>query len=134
MTEAQIDYGFEIYKKHVKRFGEAYLSKNKTPRNHVWRPYRFATRDVVIGNVVVRHSQGDNLLEVDVCLTHTPDIFEDYEAERVMLTFLLAEAFKCGGSIEIRFTKEVEGGEVPTNIRDFALWNEIYLDMDHALS
>jgi hypothetical protein len=45
-----------------------------------------------------------------------------------MLTFLLSEAFKCGGTMEIRFSKEIEGGRVPYDLSRFAAENGIKLE------
>jgi hypothetical protein len=105
--------GLKTMEYHVRRFEEEYLKVGKLPRNHVWRPYRFCVQDVVIGLVVVRHSLENNCLEVDVCLTSDVPEYEPGSGARTTSAFLLSEAYKCGGTMEIRFSEYVEGGRVP---------------------
>ena len=109
-----------VMEKHVQEFERDYLSINKLPRNYVWRPYRFCSQDVVLGLTVVRHSVDNNCLEVDVCLTSDVQEFEDGIGAKITTSFLLSEAYKCGGSMEIRFTENVEGGRVPIAICELA--------------
>lgn len=126
--EQYIDKAFDVYIDHVGRFEERYTSGGILPGKQVWRPYRFATRDVIVGMSVIKHNSKGNFLEVDVCLVHTPDVFEFYEGTRVMLSFLLSEAFKCGGTMGIKFSENVEGGRVPGEICDYAVIHGIKLN------
>lgn len=119
--------GLEVLKWHVQKFDEDYLQVGKVPRNHVWRPYRFCTQDVVLGLTVVRHSPDRNCLEVDVCLTSDIPEYEDGSGARVMASFLLSEAYKCGGSMEIRFTENVENGRVPLALIELAAQHQVRL-------
>lgn len=105
--------GLKTMESHVTRFEAEYLSVGKLPRNHVWRPYRFCSQDVVLGLTVVRHSIDNNCLEVDVCLTSDVPEYEPSSGAKLMASFLLSEAYKCGGSMEIKFTENVEDGHVP---------------------
>lgn len=86
----------------------------KLPRNHMWRPYRFCVQDVLFGATVVRHAREHNCLEVDVFLTAEVPQYEPNSGARWLATFLLSEAFKCGGSMEVRFTEYVEQQRIPT--------------------
>ncbi|MEL7657528.1 MAG: hypothetical protein AAGU75_16660, partial [Bacillota bacterium] len=101
---------FSVLEKHVSQFEIDYLSVGKLPRNYVWRPYRFCSQDVVLGLTVVRHSVDNNCLEVDVCMTSDVLEFEEGIGVKITTSFLLSEAYKCGGSMEIRFSENVEGG------------------------
>ena len=85
----------------------------KLPRNHVWRPYRFCAQDVLFAATVVRHAREHNCLEVDVFLTVEVPQYEPDSGARWLALFLLSEAYKCGGSMEIRFTENVEGKRIP---------------------
>lgn len=118
--KAQLSLALNRMTWHVKKFEKDYLDNNKAPRNYVWRPYRFCTQDVVLGLTVVRHSVDNNCLDVDVCLTTDLPEFEEGSSARVMWSFLLSEAFKCGGTMEIRFSEYVEGGHIPRNLAFFA--------------
>ncbi len=111
---------FRVMGEHVQNFDRDYLSVEKLPRNYVWRPYRFCSQDVVLGLTVVRHSVDNNCLEVDVCLTSDVLEFEEGIGAKITTSFLLSEAYKCGGSLEIRFSENVEGGRVPTAICELA--------------
>lgn len=112
----EIEESLDRMEMHVIKFEEEYLSANRIPRNHVWRPYRFCVQDIVLGLVVVRHSLKNNNLEVDVCLTSDAPDYEIHSGAKMTLAFLLSEAYKCGGTLEIRFTKNVEAGKVPASI------------------
>lgn len=110
----------DILQEHVRKFESDYLSIGKLPRNYVWRPYRFCSQDVVLGLTVVKHSVDNNCLEVDVCLTSDVLEFEAGIGAKITTSFLLSEAYKCGGSLEIRFSENVEGGRVPEAICELA--------------
>ncbi|MCJ7507103.1 MAG: SMI1/KNR4 family protein [candidate division Zixibacteria bacterium] len=112
---------------HVLKFEEDFLKKGKLPRNYVWRPYRFCSQDVVLGLTVVRHSVDNNCLEVDVCMTTDVLEFEEGIGAKVTTAFLLSEAYKCGGSMEIRFSPNVEGHRVPASICSLAEMHGIKL-------
>jgi hypothetical protein len=112
--------GLTIMERHVRAFEEEYLKNNKLPRNHIWRPYRFCVQDVVLGLVVVRHSLANNCLDVDVCLISDAPDYEPGSGARMTSAFLLSEAYKCGGTMEIRFTENVEDRSVPRVLQEFA--------------
>lgn len=122
------EIGFKTMEEHVKKFEEDYLSIDKLPRNHVWRPYRFCSQDVVLGLTVVRHSVDNNSLEVDVCMTSDIPEFEEGNGAKVMVSFLLSEAYKCGGSMEIRFSDNVESHHVPHTICELARQYDVILE------
>jgi hypothetical protein len=92
----------------------------KLPRNHIWRPYRFCVQDVLLGATVVQHVKGDNFLKVDVFLTEVVPPYEPDSGVKGLTLFLLCEAYKCGGTMEIRFTENMEGGRVPQKIQELA--------------
>lgn len=124
------EIGLKTMESHVREFEEKYLNIGKLPRNYVWRPYRFCVQDVVIGLVVVRHSLENNCLEVDVCLTSDVPEYEPHSGAKMTATFLLSEAYKCGGTMEIRFSDYVEGGRVPAALCRLA--RELGVCLNHA--
>ncbi len=117
-------HGLRILERHVRDYQQQFeydhATGGKLPRNHDWRPYRYCIQDVLFGTVVVRHERETNCLEIDVFLTaHIPE-YDELAGARALTTFLLSEAYKCGGTMELRFTKEVEGGQVPTELQALA--------------
>lgn len=112
---------FKLFEKCVGVFYDEYLKVGRLPRNDVWRPYRFCSQDVVVGLVVVKHSLDDNCLLVDVCLAFDPPQFQQNSGSKMTAIILLSEAYKCGGSMELRFSENVEGGRVPRCVRDLAM-------------
>lgn len=92
----------------------------KLPRNHEWRPYRYCIQDVLFGATVVRHNREANCLDVDVFLTAYVPEYDLLAGARALTTFLLSEAYKCGGTMELRFTREVEDGQVPSELQALA--------------
>lgn len=110
--------------KRVKEFNQKHqydhAKGGHLPRNHEWRPYRYCIQDVLFGSVVIRHNRDGNYLQVDVFL---PVAISGYEADagaEALTVFLLSESYKCGGTMEIKFTENVEGGNVPASIKRVA--------------
>jgi hypothetical protein len=124
------EHALDTFARYVNEFNKRYLSQDSLPKGHVWKPYRFAVQDVILGLTVVRHSRYDNLLEVDVCLMADPPQFLEHSGARIMMTALLSEAFECGGSMEIRFRENVLHGKVPREIVWFA--NSLGIELKHA--
>jgi hypothetical protein len=124
MCPAARERGLKRLEWHVRRFHARYGYNHATggdlPRNHDWRPYRFCVQDVVLGMTVVGHLVDQNCLEVDVFLTADVQEFEAGSGARALTMFLLTEAYKCGGTMEIRFTPNVEGGRVPIALQQLA--------------
>jgi hypothetical protein len=92
----------------------------KLPRAHLWRPLRFCVQDVLLGLTVIRHDRKYNRLEVDVFLTAGIPEYEADSGCKALALIILSDAYKCGGSMEIKFTKEVEGGRVPHDLEKLA--------------
>jgi len=97
-------------------FSYDHTSGGTLPRAHLWRPYRFCVQDVVLGLTVIRHDPRLNRLEVDVFLTADIPEYERGSGCRALALILLCDAYKSGGSMEIHFTKRVEGGRVPAEL------------------
>lgn len=87
------------------------------PKDREWRIYRYCVQDVVVGATVVRYQASGNCLEVDVFLTAEIAELEELTGARALAQFILGEAVRCGTSMEIRFTANVEGGSVPWALR-----------------
>ena len=100
------------------------------PRNHQWRPYRFCVQDAVLGLTVVRHSRRLNCLLVDVFLAADIPEYEPGSGAIALAAFLLSEAYRCGGTMEVRFTEYVEDQRVPAALRDLA--QELDVRLEHT--
>ncbi len=92
----------------------------KLPRNHMWRPLRFCVQDVLLGMTVLRHNRNLNCLEVDVFLTASIPEYESDCGSRALTLLILSEAYKCGGSMEVQFSKYVENQTIPLDLVDLA--------------
>lgn len=121
LSRDELMKGLDIYETHVKEYENEYRKKNKIPKNYIYRPYRWCSKDIVFSLLVVRHNRQGNYIEADVCLIANPPQYTENSGAKVAMGFLLSEAYKCSGSMEIAFTKNVEGGRVPAYICDLAI-------------
>lgn len=120
----EVGDAWKVFEDHVQRFQDRFqydhAEGGKLPRNTDWRPYRYCIQDVVFGVTVVRHHRDANCLQADVFLTaHIPE-YGSLAGAHALAAFLLSEAYKCGGTMEIRFTRNVEGGQVPQELQELA--------------
>lgn len=118
------DAVWTVFEQHVRKYQAKFAYNHdeggKLPRNHEWRPYRYCIQDVVFGITVVRHMRQANCLLVDVFLTAKIPEYDPLAGALALTTFLLSEAYKCGGTMEIRFTHKVEGKQVPHELQALA--------------
>ncbi len=92
-----------------------FMVGGKLPRKHQSRSYRFCVQDVVLGITVLSLNQ-INQVEVDVFLTASIPEYESDSGARALALMLISEAFHSGGTMEIKFTKNVESGHVPQEL------------------
>lgn len=136
LEERWYEGGLDRLAWHVDQFGKQqnfdHSEGGKLPRNHQWRPYRFCVQDVVLGLTVIRHLRDVNCLEVDVFLTASIPEYEADSGVRGITLLMLSDAYKSGGSMEIRFTKNVEDGQVPKELVKLANAEEILFEQSPA--
>ena len=72
-----------------------------------------AVQDVLLGAVVIRHNPAANNLQVDCCLIDDLEEYEQHEAARFVVTFLLCEAYRSGGTMELEFTRDFGRAHAP---------------------
>ena len=110
-----------LLREHAVTFRKRF-SHGKLPKEQDWKPIRFAVRDVLLGAVVLRHDEKNNIVLVDVCVSEDPYEIEDYSGTRVVTIFILSEAYKYGSSMGIRFTTNFgkQPSVVPGQIFDLA--------------
>jgi len=94
--------------------------KGKLPRNQDFRVHRFCSRDIILGAIALKHQKGVNCLIVDLFLPLNLPPFERDGSLIFMTLFMLGDAYRCGGTMEIRFTENVDGGQVPRKLQALA--------------
>jgi hypothetical protein len=116
--DACFQNGLQRLDYHMGKLSYRYDHKGggQLPRSHLWRPYRFCVQDVILGITVLRHDRKYNRLEVDVFLTARIPEYEADSGCKALTLILLSDAYKSGGSMEIKFTNHVEGGKVPKEL------------------
>ena len=108
-----------LLREHTVRFRKKF-SHGKLPNEQDWKPIRFAVRDVLLGAVVLRHDEKNNIVLVDVCVSEDPYEIEGYSGTKIATIFILSEAYKYGSSMGIRFTSDFgnQPSKVPGQIFD----------------
>ena len=124
IDQQHIDRGWDVLEQHVmnyhQEFNYSHSAGGKLPRNHDWRPYRFCIQDVLFGITAIKHAREGNYLEVDVFLTAEVPEYGPLAGARALAAFLLSEAYKCGGTMRIVFSENVERGRVPIELQQLA--------------
>ena len=113
-----------------KKFEYNHSKGGKLPRSHDWRPYRYCIQDVVFGMTVVRHERVYNCLEIDVFLTAKIQEYDVLAGAQALAVFLLSEAYKCGGTMELRF----KGGHIPEELQSLAARYNVDLGAGTSIS
>lgn len=130
----EITQAWSVFEKHILKYHKDHqydhATGGKLPRNHEWRPYRYCIQDVLFGVVVVQHLREANCLNVDVFLTAEIPEYGPLAGAKALASFLLSEAYKCGGTMEIRFTNEVENGKVPQELQLLAEQYDVVFEQD----
>ena len=87
-------------------YQEAYLSKEKRPRDFVVRPVRIACQNVIVGLAAfAQDSTFDGLSVVAWQTCEVPHV-ATHEANRALAALTLCDAFQNGGTMEIRFDRD----------------------------
>lgn len=97
------------------------------------RPIRLAVQNVIVGLAAVRHDSNFDGLAVDAWQACEVPHVNAHEGARGLLAMTLTEAFRAGGTMEIRFDQHPEGG-IPAVLRQFARVNNIELRDSKAIS
>lgn len=130
LLDGDLDNYIETYRTEVttreeglRRFDEqvsAYHAAHgqKTPRAHHPRPVRKACQNVVIGQGCWHHDGAFNGLDVTEWQTCQVPHVGAHEGNRGLLASTLAEAFRAGGTMEVRFDAHLEHA-VPASLRQY---------------
>lgn len=135
-----------------------YLSREKRPRDFVIRPVRLACQNVIVGLAAFGQDASTDGLSVYAWQTCELPHVATHEGNRAMTALMLCDAFKNGGTMEIRFDRpgrlpatELPGGDtlgpfdyryghpeegrVPASLRRFARTLGVEVGRDpHAIS
>jgi hypothetical protein len=82
----------------------------QAPRPDDWRAYRFCSQNVVIAIIVLRHNRDDNVLDVGACLVTALSRLAKDAPARAVCTLLLAESYRAGGDLSLRFLQGTRPG------------------------
>ncbi|MDI6623094.1 MAG: hypothetical protein QME55_00050 [Brevundimonas sp.] len=96
-------------------YRKEYVAEDRRPRGGVQRPIQLACQNVIIGLATVQHEPRFDGLRVDNYLTCEAPHLAAHEANRAMLALVLCDAFQNGGTMEIRF-----GRDIPPALRRYA--------------
>jgi hypothetical protein len=124
-TARYVNHEMKTWVDHVKQFGYTRTPGDKMPRANACRPYRFAVQDVIFALTALRHAKEYSAVEIDVFLACDPKYeslevipkgqdlypYEPLAAARALTLMVLSEAFRCSGSLRLRFTNNVERTE-----------------------
>jgi hypothetical protein len=97
------------------------------------RPIRLAVQNVVIGLAAVRQESTYDALAADAWQTCEAPHVNAHEGARGLLALTLTEAFRAGGTMEIRFDRHPER-RVPAMIQQFARVQRVDLAMSDPVS
>lgn len=115
-------------------YHETHLAKEKRPRDYVVRPIRIACQNVIVALAAIAQEASFDGLSVVAWQTCEVPHVAAHEANRALTVITLCDAFKNGGTMEIRFDRDARvavgkrqqtfrghpEGKVPASLRRFA--------------
>lgn len=123
--------GFAQLEKLAEGYYSSHDQGSKLPRAHECRPIRLACQNVIIGNAGFYFDAQFNGLAVCAWQTCEAPHVAAHEGNRALAALTLAEAFRTGGTMEIRFDEHPERA-VPARLQQFARTRGIMLGADDA--
>lgn len=116
-SKREIKYGLERLKNIIARNKNSGREYNHTDNNvpfkaRHWRVHRCCVHDLVVGLTAFRYNESFNGIEVDTFLsTEHPD-YEKGHGTKALIALILADAYKNGTSMEVRFREKI----IPKNL------------------
>jgi hypothetical protein len=123
--------GFAQLKRLAVKYYASHDNGTKLPRSHECRPIRLACQNVIIGHAGFYFDARFNGLAVCAWQTCEAPHVAAHEGDRALAALTLAEAFRTGGTMEIRFDEHPERA-VPARLRQFARTRGITLGASDA--
>ncbi|MYS22769.1 hypothetical protein GA0115240_144817 [Streptomyces sp. DvalAA-14] len=127
-------------------YQEAFLATDKRPRDFIVRPVRIACQNVIVALAAFSQDSAFDGLGVVAWQTCEAPHVATNEANRALAALMLCDAFKSGGTMEVRFdrparvgglSKEISGhpeGRVPAALRRFGRTVGLELGLDDPRS
>lgn len=100
-------------------YEDSHVKQHRLPKAHEIRPIRLAVQNVIVGLAAFFLDSSFDGLSVEVWQTCQVPHLNAHESCRALASMTLAEAFKCGSTMEIRFDKHPEKS-VPASLRQYA--------------
>jgi hypothetical protein len=123
-------YAMERILREADRYQEQYISNDRLPRSHVRRPVQLACQNVIIGLACVEQdSRIDSIRVRDYVTCEVPHL-ATHEANRALTALLLCDAFRNGGTMEVRFGASGRDQPIPPPLRRFG--RTLGLDLGHV--
>ncbi|MGI9097102.1 MAG: hypothetical protein ACR2H2_01170 [Solirubrobacteraceae bacterium] len=76
---------------------------DKAARPDDWRAYRLCSQDIVVALLLIAHDRDKNLTRVGALSVATLPDFPALEPARAAMATILCDAYRSGGTLEIRF-------------------------------
>ncbi|MGB9118149.1 hypothetical protein, partial [Bradyrhizobium sp.] len=106
-------------KSRAARYYQDYVSKGEQPRKFIQRPIQLACQNVIIGLATIQHDSSFDSLRVGDYLSCEASHLATHESDRGMTALLLCDAFRSGGTMEIRFGPAEREKRVPAALERF---------------
>jgi len=110
--------GLERFADLTERYEVAFLADLRTPLPRDERPVGLACQNVVIGMAALRHDRNFDGENASIWQTCEVAHVATNEATRALAAVTLCDAFRSGGTMEVRFEGHLEGG-VPAPLRRY---------------
>ena len=126
------DAGRELVFDIGEGYQQAFLANDKRPRDFIVRPVRIACQNVIVALAAFYQDAAFDGLSVVAWQTCEVPHVATNEANRALIALMLCDAFKNGGTLEVRFDRPVRAtgverviaghpeGKVPAALRRFA--------------
>jgi hypothetical protein len=102
-----------------RRYYSEFVEKDRVPRSHVLRPVQLACQNVIIGLATLRQDAAFDGLRVEDYATCEAPHLAAHEASRALIALLLCDAFRNGGTMEVRFGEARRERPVPPGLHRF---------------
>jgi len=89
---------------------------DRFPEANQLREYRCCVHDFIVGLTALNFDREKNGLVVDIFLTTDHPDYQDGHGIEALTTFVLSDAYKCGGSMALQFTGNVNAGRIPDEL------------------
>lgn len=115
---AKRDEGIAIIERVAAKYHKTHGKSGKLPRYFDERPIRLAVQNVIVGLAALRYDRQYDAVSVSAWNTCQVPHLAAHEGTRGLAALTLAEAFRCGSTMEVRFQRHPEK-TVPATLCQF---------------